>query len=216
MGRGFTLLEMLILMALTALLLGILTPGLANGRVAARNVECLSNLRQVGTMHFDPLSRRDSWGRSAYDLPPGESRHEFLGGSGGGSGGGTPPIRRVEGENRIPDRTQHINWLETQAPDTPPYWKLLCPEAVNAGVNSYGMYYRVVGQRFSVYSTSVDIIFGCSDFKVVDVAQSFAFRHHKKANFYFGDHHLDSRTSSLFSDAQWSEESFRGNPDRGN
>ncbi len=216
--RGFTLLELLILMALTALLLGILTPGLAQSRISARNVECMSNLRQIGTMHFDPLSRRDSWGRSAYDLPPGEEgRNEAVGGNGGGGyGPGTPPIRRVEGENRVPDRTRQINRLEAQAPDIPPYWKLLCPEAVSEGQNSYGMYYRVVGQRFSVYSTSVDIIFGCSDFKVVDVAQSFAFRHHQKANFYFGDHHLDSRNSALFTEAQWSEQSFRGGPDPGN
>lgn len=200
-------------MALTALLLGILTPGLASSRIAARNVECLSNLRQIGTMHFDPLSRRDSWGRSAYDLPPGESmRHE----STGGEGGAPPPMRRVEGEKRVPDRTEQINRLEWQAPEIPAYWKLLCPEAVITGANSYGMYYRVVGQRFSVYSTSVDIILGCSDFKIVDVAQSFAFRHHQKANFYFGDHHLDSRTSALFSDAQWAEQSFRGDPDPGN
>jgi hypothetical protein len=125
-------------------------------------------------------------------------------------------VRRVEGETRIPDRTEQINRLEFDAPEIPAYWKLLCPEATIAGVNSYGMYYRVVGQRFSIYSTSVDIIFGCSDFKIVDVAQSFAFRHHKKANFYFGDHHLDSRNSALFSDAQWSEQSFRGEHDPGN
>ncbi|MCC6908648.1 MAG: prepilin-type N-terminal cleavage/methylation domain-containing protein [Phycisphaerales bacterium] len=207
MRAGFTLLEMLILMALTALLVSILTPSLSSSRSSARNIECMNNLRQIGTMHFDPLSKLDSWGLSAYDLPSsGGSSPEQTGGHGSS---GPPPIRRVEGDSRLGGAV-NIQRLEQQAPEPPAYWKLTCPEAVRTEVNSYGMYYRVVGERFSVYSTSRDIIFGCSDFKIVDVAQNFAFRHLSKANFYFGDHHLDSRTPEMFTRTQWMENSFRG------
>ncbi len=197
---------MLILLALTTLLLSILAPGLADSRSSARNIECMSNLRQIGTMHFDPLSPVDSWGRSPYDLPGGVSTQPE---NVAGPGLAPPPQRRVSGDSRVRNDIRNINNLERQAPDQPAYWKLLCPEAVRDETNSYGMYYRVVGEKFSVYSTSRDIIFGCSNFKVVDVAKSFAFRHMAKANFYFGDHHLESRNAGFFSDNQWAEQSFR-------
>ena len=204
---------MLILMALTTLLLSILTPGLASSRSASLNLECMSNLRQIGTMHFDPLSPVDSWGRSPYDLPGSISgQPENV----AGPGLSAPSKRRVSGDSRIKNDIQNINTLERQAPDQPAYWKLLCPEAVRDETNSYGMYYRVVGERFSVYSTSRDIIFGCSNFKVVDVARNFAFRHMAKANFYFGDHHLESRTAGFFSENQWEEHSFRNDLGSGN
>jgi len=205
--KGFTLLEMLILMALTALLVSILAPSLSSSRSAARNIECMSNLRQIGTMHFDPLSHLDSWGLSAYDvLSSGSLAPEAT----GGQIDGPPPARRVEGDSRMHHNVLNIQRLEQQAPDQPAYWKLTCPEAVRTDVNSYGMYFRVVGERFSVYSTSRDIIFGCSNYKIVDVAQNFAFRHMTKANFYFGDHHLDSRTPEMFTPTQWLEHSMRG------
>lgn len=203
---------MLILMALTALLLSILAPSLSSSRSAARNIECMSNLRQIGTMHFDPLSRLDSWGLSAYDVPSSGSQGPEVT---GGLTDGPPPARRVEGDSRIHNDIFNIERLENQAPDQPAYWKLTCPDAVRADVNSYGMYFRVVGERFSVYSTSRDIIFGCSNYKIVDVAQNFAFRHMTKANFYFGDHHLDSRTPEMFTPTQWLEHSMRGGSGQG-
>lgn len=204
---------MLILMALTTLLLSILTPGLASSRSSARNIECMSNLRQIGTMHFDPLSPIDSWGRSAYDMPGGVGNQPE---NVSGPSPLTPSPRRVETDSRLNNDIRNINTLERFAPDQPAYWKLLCPEAVRDETNSYGMYYRVVGERFSVYSTSRDIIFGCSNFKIVDVAKSFAFRHAARANFYFGDHHLESRTADFFTHNQWEEQSFRGDFGSGN
>ena len=45
---AFTLIELLVVISIIALLIAILLPALGAARQAARNVQCLSNLRQVG------------------------------------------------------------------------------------------------------------------------------------------------------------------------
>jgi prepilin-type N-terminal cleavage/methylation domain-containing protein/prepilin-type processing-associated H-X9-DG protein len=51
-ARGFTLVELLVVIAVVALLVGVLLPALSEARSSARDVQCLNNLRSLGQGFF--------------------------------------------------------------------------------------------------------------------------------------------------------------------
>lgn len=102
MRRALTLLELIVVVSIIALLAGLLVPAISAVRESSRNMQCMSNLRQIGlAMHnYESAHRR---------LPPAMIWH----GRGESRGGGVLPIGTIDHlvmENPGLDRLG-VNWL---------------------------------------------------------------------------------------------------------
>ncbi|MFW5653430.1 MAG: hypothetical protein ACOC0P_05235 [Planctomycetota bacterium] len=211
MRRGFSLVELLVLLALSTLLISLLMPALQSGREHAILVECQSNLRQLGQIHATMIGD-DRWGNSPYDVNSGDGP---MNPDGAGQGKQNNPIdpTTVESEGRrlgVDLRAGFDEGLEESASDAPDDWRLLCPVAERDGANSYGMIYSAIYRPMSSLYSSRDVIIGCSDFKVVDVVRNFSLRHAGRANFLFGDLHVGAHGWDLFPESELRKQSQRG------
>lgn len=73
-SRGFTIVELLVTLAIVALLMGLLFPGLRAAREGAQRIQCSSNLRQIGTaLYLFALHNEERLPDTIFD--DGESRN---------------------------------------------------------------------------------------------------------------------------------------------
>ncbi len=112
--RGFTLIELLVVIAIMAILTALLMPALGRAKIRARQVSCLSNLRQVAlayTMYRNDYKDVNVPYRYCPDTP--KDPYGLSAGVPSGNGPNNPPPTG-------PNETWWAPYDPTQVPDGPP------------------------------------------------------------------------------------------------
>jgi type II secretory pathway pseudopilin PulG len=152
----FTLTELLVAIAIIATLLALLLPGLRQARDAARNVACMSNLRQQGQAFFVYAADNDGW------LP---FRHDGV-----AQGDGYPLFSWSYGTN-APDYDSMYTFRDTISEYMPPGPATNCPfteddwEDYWPNYNPVSGYGRYQWRGYAIYANFSN---ACSNYHLPD------------------------------------------------
>ena len=137
--KAFTLIEMLVVVAIIALLIAILLPSLAKARELARQTICGTNMKEIGTTFYIYQSDNlDEFPSVAHETEPGQTDPvvRYIGSLGGGQGGAPGDPKRDEislsRKQQEPGSTQISTtrslWLLVRTGEVIPK-QFICPSA---------------------------------------------------------------------------------------
>ena len=227
---GFTLIELLVVISIIALLIAILLPALQSARKAARDMRCMSNLRQVSTSANIYANDHDDWYPISWDpygAPLGFGTDvmwtQLLQGVTAGTAGGYQylpaysdgdtssilkcPRGRLHGDTYKDDKqTYGMNIMGTGGSFNPRYptWR-----RNGVGIRSNSGIERWADMQLAeipLFADSLDPADGTQEFVVGGggYGQNIALRHFQKGNIAFGDGHVEAvDQAQLLNEIKW-------------
>ena len=155
---AFTLVELLVVVAIIALLLGILLPALGRARQVARTSVCASNIRQL---HLANTGYAGEW--RGYYVPASEDIHDGFGGRKRWHGErNSPGVSPDPADNRFdPARGPIVKYLGRSGrvkacPTFTDFSEDGGQNAFEAGTGGYGYNQQYIGGRNDVYGEGVE------------------------------------------------------------